>query len=138
MRRALLVLLPALTACAGAVDAGQTAWQATLAGGPAGISAAVAAVSVSGRTHASIAIQRGVPGQQYGWRIQHGDCQAEGALVGAAAVYPTLTAADDGTAGTDTFLSQVLTTGPYAARVVRLQAAGGETLAACGALERVP
>ncbi len=138
MRRAFLVVVLPLAACAGAVDVSQTAWQATLAAGPGGISGSAAAVSVAGRTHASIAIERAVPGQQYGWRIQHGDCQAQGTLVGTAATYPTLTAADDGTAGADTYLSQVLSTGPYAARVAALQAGGGETPAACGALEQVP
>ncbi len=139
MRRCLLLLAAAAAAaaCAGAVDLGETAWQATLSSGPGGIAAQVAAVSGSGRTHLSIAIQRAAAGQQYGWRIQQGDCQAEGAIVGAAAIYPALTAAADGTAAADVFTSQTLGAGPYAARVVQLQA-GGETLAACGAMQRSP
>lgn len=137
MRRSVLVVVATLAACAGAVDIGQTAWQATFSGGTAGISGSVGAVSVSGRTHASISIQRAVPGQAYGWRIQRGDCQSEGQLVGSAAVYPTLTAADDGTAGADVFLSQILASGPYAARVVKLQS-GGEVLAACASLQPLP
>ncbi len=137
MRRSLFLLATILAACAGPVDSGQVAWQATLNGGPGGISGSVAALSASGRTRASIAIQRAVAGQSYGWRIQQGDCQAEGALVGGAAVYPTLLAGDDGTAGADIVLSRTLTSGHYAARVVKLQA-GGETLAACAALQQVP
>lgn len=137
MRRSILVVAVALAACAGPVDVGQTAWQATFSGGPGGISGSVGAVSVAGRTHASIAIQRAAPGQQYGWRIQQGDCQSEGALVGAAASYPVLTAAGDGTAGADIFLSRILNSGPYAARVVQLQSAG-EGLAACAPLQPLP
>ncbi len=138
MRRSILILATGLAACTGAVDLGQTAWQASFNGGPSGISGSLAALSVSGRTHLSIAIQRAVPGQQYGWRVQRGDCQSEGTLVGAAATYPTLTAADDGTAGTDNvYLSQILNSGPYVVRVVKLSA-GGEVLAACAALQPVP
>ncbi len=138
MRRTLLVIAASLAGCASPVALGQTAWQATLSGGPSGISASVGAVSATGRTHASIALERGVPGQRYGWRIQQGDCQSAGALVSGAASYPVLTAAADGTAGTDVYLSQAMTDGPYVARVLVLSADGSEALAACGAFQRAP
>ena len=138
MRRSTLLVAATLAACAGPVDVGQTAWQGTFPGGPGRITGSVAAVSGSGRTHASIAIQHGTPGQAFGWRIRLGDCQAEGALVGGAASYPVLTVAEDGTAGADVYLSRTMSAGPYAARLVQLQAGGGQLLAACTMLQQTP
>jgi len=136
MRRIVLLLAAGLTACAAPVDLGQTAWQADLTGGPGGITGSVAAVAVSDRTTVSIAIQRALSGQQYAWRIQLGDCQAEGATLGGAATYPSLLPDQSGGAEAEALLSQALRTGPYAARVFQVQAGGAQTLAACGVLQR--
>lgn len=126
----------ALTACSDAVDLGQTAWQAELSVGPEGLTGSVAAVSVGNRTEASIQLERAAPGERYDWRIHAGDCEAAGAIVGGAAVYPRLVAGQDGRAEAETVLSQTLGAGPYAARVLHVLPDGAEQPAACAPLER--
>ncbi len=136
MQRLPLFAALALVACNNAVTFGEAAWQAQLVAPPGGITGSVGAVSQSNRTDVSIAIQRAVAGQQYAWRIQRGDCQTEGVTVGGAAIYPTLVANDSGSAEARAVLSQVLGSGPYAARVYLVQSGGGQTQAACGVLQR--
>jgi len=136
MRRTVFLLAAALTACAGPVELGEIAWQGDLTGGAGGITGSVAAVAVSDRTTVSIAIQRALSGQQYAWRVQLGDCQTAGATLGGAATYPALIPDEAGSAEAQAVLSQALRGGPYAARVLQVQAAGGQTLAACGVLQR--
>lgn len=129
-----LSLVAGPLACAGGVELDQAAWQGEFTGGPAAISGSVAAVSVNGRTQASIHIDRATPGDTYAWRLAGGSCQAEGALVGGAAAYPPLTASSSGSADADAVLSQGLGSGPYAARVLH-QPAGA--VVACTALARI-
>lgn len=133
---ALLLACAALVGCVGGVSNDQTAWQAELVGPPTGVGGSIAALSQPGRTHASVGIQRGMPGQRYAWRLEQGSCQTPGTIVGAAAVYPTMTAGEDGSAAAEAYLSRTLGSGPYTGRVLLVSADGSQSSVACGVLQR--
>ena len=131
------VFLSALAGCAGTVDLSQTAWQGDLQSSPGGLSGSVAAVS-SSYTETSIQISRALAGESYFWRINAGDCQNEGGIVGGTAVYPKLVPGESGVAGAEAALSQPLHDGgAYAARVVQQRPDGGEIRIACGVLRQI-
>ncbi len=132
-----LLACAVLAGCVGGVSNDQAAWQGELIGGPGGLTGSIAALSQSIRTHASVGIQRGTPGQRYAWRLERGTCQNPGAILGAPGAYPILTAGDDGSAQADGYISQTLDSGPYTGRVLLVAADGTQTSAACADLERL-
>ncbi len=133
----ILLATASLTGCVGGVAVEQSAWQGDLVGPPTGVTGSVAALSQSDRTHASIGFQRGVPGQLYAWRLEQGNCQTTGAIFGAAAVYPQITADETGNGQAEAFLSQTLGSGPYAGRLLLVSSGGTQSSVACGVLQRV-
>lgn len=126
-----------LAACSSPTDTTPLAWEAELSAlGPAGPTGSVALLSQYGRTDASIAIEGALPDTTYGWRINAGTCDEEGAILGGQAVYPSLTTDADGEGGRDaTIGGSPGASTPYAARL--LLPADGGSVVACGELARV-
>lgn len=127
-----------LGGCESATEPTIVAWEGELqATPPAAVNGSVAAISQFGRTEASILLTGAEAGATYGWRINSGTCDAEGAVVGGAAVYPALTAGAQGSATENTTFAELLgTDGSYAARVF-VTADEEQTVHACAELERV-
>lgn len=115
-----------------------TTWEATLRSRlPARVSGTVAAVAQGGRTQASARIEGGDAQATYGWRIRVGGCDTEGDPVGGQGLYGELVTGLSGSATADANLtSQLDADGRYAAWVHLALPGGGETVVACGELER--
>jgi hypothetical protein len=70
------------------------------------------------------------------WRVHHGQCGQEGAVLGSAGDYPPIKVGPDGTgSGTAKVDVPTPTTGDYLVNV-RVSAADLETIVACGNLHR--
>ena len=108
MRALLVISVAALAACAtnrpdepAEADISDMVgdWSADLsARNNSGISGDAGAQSALAATGATISIRGATPGGQHPWHIHRGTCSTSGAVVGAAAAYPVLTAGQDGTA----------------------------------------
>ena len=133
----LLFVFLAFSACSTSTDPTTSLWEATLSPIlPSVVSGNAAAVAQFGRTEASVEIRQGEPGTFYGWRINAGTCDGEGALQGGIAAYPLMEADETGIASADALLSTVLRSGgSYAARVYLPLSGGGQEILACGNLQ---
>lgn len=114
-----------------------TTWEGTLTPEPPHVvSGRVAAVSQFGRTSISIQVEDAEPDVVYGWRINAGSCQNEGALQGGSAFYPALSPGESGTASGDSTLPGLLKGGESYAAWVYLSEGAGQEIVACGELEQ--
>jgi hypothetical protein len=138
--RATSILCTALAlACGSATDPVLLAWEGDLEpAGPGGVSGSVGVASQYGRTEASILIEGGQPEATYQWRINEGGCAAAGEVIGGRAVYPELTTQTGAAVSADATIAGMLDGDtPYAARVLVAGTGGGESVIACGELERI-
>jgi hypothetical protein len=90
---------PANSGAASSTAAGMR-WSAALApqaGGTVAGTATVAPGTTSGTTVVLVSIHGGTPGAIYPWHVHSGQCGSNGAVVGSASAYPTLTVNADGT-----------------------------------------
>ena len=141
-RLASILCTAVAAACGPATAPVVLAWEGDLnANGPGGVSGSVAVVSQYGRTEMSILVEGAETGATYRWRVNQGGCGASGAegeLVGGAATYPAITIQTGSSASANANTGGMLDEdGAYSARVLHTTAASGETVVACGELERV-
>jgi hypothetical protein len=134
-----LAVLFGLFGCTSGTDVEFALWEGTLLPVlPSTITGTAAAVTQFGRTETSMEIRQGEAGVLYGWRINSGTCQTEGAIQGGLAAYPLLEADETGIATENAILSTVFRSGsPYAARVYRPLEGGAQEILACGTLEEM-
>jgi hypothetical protein len=133
----LLLLAPLLSTCSDSSAPIFTFWEGPLEPVRSSfLSGRVVAVTQHGRTDAGITIQDGDPGTTYGWRIDSGTCDQQGAIQGGTAVYPPLLPSQGGSASAETTISALFRSGKqFSARVFLSGEGGSDEVVACGDLE---
>ena len=133
---ALVGLAPLWAACGDSTGPVSTLWEGNLTPvPPSQVSGQVAAVTQFGRTEVSIQIRFADPGSTHNWRVESGNCQADGTIQGGLAVYPPLTAGEGGSNSQTAILSSQFKSGSQlAVKVFNSVEGGSGEMVSCGEL----
>ena len=93
------------------------------------------ALVVDNRTTFTVTLEGATPGASYTWDVREGQCGANGIIVGGTSWYTTLTAGNDGKAGTTVELTARLDEAKDYAISVYSSSNNQTTVVACGDLD---
>jgi hypothetical protein len=95
----------------------------------------VSALVVENRTTFTVTLEGATPGASYTWDVREGKCGENGLIVGGTSWYTTLTAGNDGKAGTTVELTARLDEAKDYAASVYSSSNNTTSVVACGDLD---